>query len=737
MKNDANINSQLNNSNQSKSTFSDNSKSFTAKSKIRKSQVTTNEIVFIDLTDDILEDAVETKAMWTFSFDITLEDSLQDSFKLIEQKYQQANKCYEKSTTTDHEDTMLADAKLMSPSVIDNGNSPAGTVISDINGITEENNIIKVTATLEEKCTVSTEATLEDKTLTTPEDIETSSTSEESEIPSSIEEIVTEKIPVETMDSALPASGDEMIFTAEFDENSIVTHQDVVSEPPKEQTDNMDGLLLLASVSQTASRISIEPANNIIKVKDYAELVARGSSAETKSILFGAVNEPVNASEVESLYHNAADKLNEISNDVDMNDIKNFAAFGLETTNAILNGETVVLRPKFPHSNLYVINKAIGTKNDDEEEMNESTREEFEKNCLTNCSNISKLCLSCQHICKSCGTSPLKTANSSRYISCATCTYEVATYCRQCTYYLPKQENDIMRANPTINMLENGYEEKPLEAGMRYMPLCDKAACDKVVYEKVAYERDTYDRTTYGRDKYERDSYEKATFEKVAFEQIADKAIAHKSAMENAAKLDCLMKDFSTHENVSKLPLKKRLKFGGSLNVRKNETQTTSEAKIRQFNKTNVRHNLGPTIQTNKISFVHSQPIVHKNHQTYLQHSSDLKVSNKLQQNTLPNNVHTTHRSCVQHNEFKIPKSLHPSNHQIHENNWNQSAPAVKLAKKKKNASRSKKTNDPEVRSSARISKRNLPKIDYTYPEFIEEEIQSPNTAKRRKKNAR
>ncbi|XP_063986321.1 uncharacterized protein LOC135167247 [Diachasmimorpha longicaudata] len=147
---------------------------------------------------------------------------------------------------------------------------------------------------------------------------------------------------------------------------------------------HIDGLSLLAIVSQRVSHLSTTPPSNanreIIKVKDYRRL--------TEVVNGNEMYQPNDASElpssIVSIYPN--DHIDEVAFQVEVssedvgklpidedNECPGTSADNLiqserEEPNVILSGETVFLYPKSPNSNLYIINKAV--ENREGEEVN-------------------------------------------------------------------------------------------------------------------------------------------------------------------------------------------------------------------------------------------------------------------------------------------------------------------------------------------------------------------------------
>ncbi|XP_078040729.1 uncharacterized protein LOC144471972 [Augochlora pura] len=180
-------------------------------------------------------------------------------------------------------------------------------------------------------------------------------------------------------------------------ESSNVQSEYVVQD--SDLQDNIDGLSLLASVSQHIPHLKPESEVKCdqIKVKDYASLrytccsqttddeADNDSSNIVSQLLENPSAEIINR--IVGIY--PEDSLNKVafhvevtSNDSETENANKGLYNSLtstesnvqatkEDTNVILNGETVVLLQKSPNSNLYIINKAVeNSKDHNDEEMN-------------------------------------------------------------------------------------------------------------------------------------------------------------------------------------------------------------------------------------------------------------------------------------------------------------------------------------------------------------------------------
>ncbi|XP_015437431.1 PREDICTED: uncharacterized protein LOC107192638 [Dufourea novaeangliae] len=185
---------------------------------------------------------------------------------------------------------------------------------------------------------------------------------------------------------------------------NIVQSEFVVQD--SDLQDNIDGLSLLASVSQHVSHLKPEFVVKCdqIKVKDYASLryaccsqttddeaersdssnivsqLLRNQSAEMVNKIVGiypedALNKVAFHIEVTSndleTYNGKTNVKYDIESSIhNLAPIENNTQTAKENTNVILNGETVVLLQKSPNSNLYIINKAVeNSKNHNDEEI--------------------------------------------------------------------------------------------------------------------------------------------------------------------------------------------------------------------------------------------------------------------------------------------------------------------------------------------------------------------------------
>ncbi|XP_076633762.1 uncharacterized protein LOC143347962 isoform X1 [Colletes latitarsis] len=215
------------------------------------------------------------------------------------------------------------------------------------------------------------------------------------------------------------SSKDKLFKTSEIKEACNISENKYVDQDSDIQ-DNIDGLSLLASVSQHVPHLKpeIEVKSEQIRVKDYASLRyacynqttddetdTNDSSNNVSPVLDNPSTEIINrivgiypedtldkvALHVEVTSDNAVtentDK--ELSKIVSHSETNvNYDADTLmhnlipietnvqtvkENTNVILNGETVVLLQKSPNSNLYIINKAVeNSKDHNDEEMSRS-----------------------------------------------------------------------------------------------------------------------------------------------------------------------------------------------------------------------------------------------------------------------------------------------------------------------------------------------------------------------------
>ncbi|XP_011314024.1 uncharacterized protein [Fopius arisanus] len=150
------------------------------------------------------------------------------------------------------------------------------------------------------------------------------------------------------------------------------------------QEQHIDGLSLLASVSQRISHLStattshpINPNREIIKVKDYKSLTDFGSTNDIlESNNIDEVAFQVEVSSSEDISDNCTSvvyptqRLDKLPTDEDngcpSTSVDSSIQSEREETNVILNGETVFLYQKSPNSNLYIINKAIENHEDEE-----------------------------------------------------------------------------------------------------------------------------------------------------------------------------------------------------------------------------------------------------------------------------------------------------------------------------------------------------------------------------------
>ncbi|XP_076378765.1 uncharacterized protein LOC143259598 [Megalopta genalis] len=157
--------------------------------------------------------------------------------------------------------------------------------------------------------------------------------------------------------------------------------------------DNIDGLSLLASVSQHVPHLKPKSEGKCdqIKVRDYASLrytccsqasddgAANDSISQLQTPSMGIINRIVGVYPEDAL-NKVAFYVEVTSNDSETENVNKGLYNSLisaesniqgskENANVILNGETVVLLQKSPNSNLYIINKAVENSkdhNDDE-----------------------------------------------------------------------------------------------------------------------------------------------------------------------------------------------------------------------------------------------------------------------------------------------------------------------------------------------------------------------------------
>ncbi|XP_076226010.1 uncharacterized protein LOC116426560 [Nomia melanderi] len=173
-----------------------------------------------------------------------------------------------------------------------------------------------------------------------------------------------------------------------------VQNEYVVQDPNLQ--DNIDGLSLLASVSQHIPHLKPETEMKCdqIKVKDYASLrytcCSQITNDETENDSSNLVSQLLENPSTEIINRIVGvypeDSLNKVafhvevtSNDTETENanrglynnlapVENNIQTTKENTNVILNGETVVLLQKSPNSNLYIINKAVENSKDHNDE---------------------------------------------------------------------------------------------------------------------------------------------------------------------------------------------------------------------------------------------------------------------------------------------------------------------------------------------------------------------------------
>lgn len=140
--------------------------------------------------------------------------------------------------------------------------------------------------------------------------------------------------------------------------------------------ENADALSVLASVC--AAQKGNSPSKTI-KVKDYARWkpIISNSEMDPKALYQFSENPDVINRVVNIYPEDAFDKVALQVEVISTSDglTENISQSFRETSNVILNGETVVLMQKSPNSNVYVINKAKENKNSDDEAFDEEKAE--------------------------------------------------------------------------------------------------------------------------------------------------------------------------------------------------------------------------------------------------------------------------------------------------------------------------------------------------------------------------
>lgn len=147
----------------------------------------------------------------------------------------------------------------------------------------------------------------------------------------------------------IPKINEIIISTNEIENN---VSSDLINNQEPQFNDNIDGLSLLASVSQHVSHL----AQHVSHLEEYSEK----SLSKPNKIMNGEVP----GANVTASKNKVVPLILETNLDLNCSKIENNLipvdqVVKDKSTNVIVNGETVVLFQKSPNSNLYIINKAV------------------------------------------------------------------------------------------------------------------------------------------------------------------------------------------------------------------------------------------------------------------------------------------------------------------------------------------------------------------------------------------